>query len=87
MELNLNTRYGSTVFGIKDALLNNFFSEEFTPSAAAVTRRSSFSIDTAIPATFLPRMPIRFELIRDEFGSGDERFDFSNTISRLRLRA
>lgn len=81
MELNLNTRYGSTVFGIKDALLNDFYSEEFTPSAAAVTRRSSFSIDTAIPATFLPRMPIRFELIRDEFGSGDERFDFSNTIS------
>ena len=80
-ELSLNTRYGNTVFGLKEALLNDFFSEEFIPSATTIARRSSFSIDTAIPAFFLPRMPIRFELIRDEYDSGDERFDFSNTIS------
>ncbi|MCK4705264.1 MAG: hypothetical protein KAT90_07290, partial [Gammaproteobacteria bacterium] len=81
LELSLNTRYGSTVFGLKDALLNDFHSEEFVPGALNITRRSSFSIDTAIPASFLPRMPIRFELQRDEFVTGAERFDFSNTIS------
>lgn len=81
IELSLNTRYESTIFTLKDALLNDFVSEEFSASAAAIVRRSTASIDTAIPATFLPRIPIRFELTRDEFESGDERLDFSNTIS------
>lgn len=81
MELSLSTRYGITVFGIKDALLNDFVSEEFSSGAAAISRRSSISIDTAIPATFLPRMPIRFELTRDENKSGAERYDLATTIS------
>lgn len=81
IELSLNTRYGSTVFGLTDVVLNNFFSEEFAATATAINRRTTALIDTAIPATFLPRMPIRFELIRDEFASGTERLDFVNTIS------
>lgn len=81
IELSLNTRYGITVFSLKDVILNNFFSEEFVPTATPISRRSTASVDTAIPATIFPRMPLRFELVRDEFGTGEERFDFSNTIS------
>jgi hypothetical protein len=77
----LNARYGSTVFGLTDARLNNFFSEEFVPGAAPISRRSSAKLDTAIPATIFPRMPINFKVTRDEFASGSVRTDLSNTIS------
>ena len=81
IELGLTARYGSTVFGLKDAMLNDFFSEEFTPSAVPIKRRSTANLDFAIPPTFLPRIPIKFELVRDEFATGGERMDLSNTIS------
>lgn len=81
VELSLNARYDSTVFTVKDAMLNDFFSEEFSPSAVPVSRRSEASLDTAIPPTFIPRIPLNFKLVREEFSDGGERLDFSNTIS------
>jgi len=81
VELSLNARYGNTAIGLTDAHLNQFYSEEFLPSAVAVSRSSSLNIDSAIPPTILPRIPFRFVFKRDEYSDNTERLDFSNLIS------
>lgn len=81
IELGLQTRYGSTIFGFNDAYLSEFFSEEFRPSELELSRRSRFRIDTSIPPSFLPRIPVSFEFRRDEFATGAELFEIINQIS------
>jgi len=81
VEVSLSVRNDSTVFTVKDANFNDFFSEEFSASAVPISRRSEASLDTAIPSSFLPRIPLNFNLIREEFDDGGHRLDFSNTIS------
>lgn len=81
MEINLQTRLNETVIGFKDIYLKNFFSEEFLPSATEVSRRSNLDINTAIPPSFIPRIPVTFGFRRDEYVTGDELFEITNQLS------
>ncbi|MCK4704577.1 MAG: hypothetical protein KAT90_03775, partial [Gammaproteobacteria bacterium] len=81
VEIDLQTRIYETVIGFKDTHLSNFFSEEFLPSAAEITRRINLDINTAIPSSFLPRIPVTFGFKRDEYATGDELFEITNQIS------
>lgn len=81
VELDLQTRVGSTILGFTQTQLKDFFSEEFLPTQAAVEQQTRFRIDSAIPATFLPRIPVSLEYKRQEFESGDIRDEYINLIS------
>jgi len=81
VEIDLQTRIDETVIGFNDIHLSNFFSEEFLPSTAEITRRSKLSINTAIPPSFLPRIPVTFGFKRDEYAAGGELFEITNQLS------
>lgn len=81
VEFNLQTRLGSTSLALKDVYLNQFFSEEFRPDAQEISRRSEVTLNTAIPASLLPRIPIMLGYKRDEFAAGGELVELSNQIS------
>ncbi len=79
-QLSLQTRLGDTVIGLTETTLDEFFSEEFAPNEVALASRSSLRIDTAIPPGFLSRIPLSFEVKRDEFAQGGELLRFVNQI-------
>lgn len=81
LEIDLQTRIDETVISINDIHLNQFFSEEFLPSTTEVTRRSSLDINTAIPPSFLPRIPVTFGFKRDKYVTGDELLEITNQLS------
>lgn len=79
---NIQTRLGEFIldFG-EDYFIDEFISEEFPQSYQPIERRTFFNIDTAIPASVLPRIPVTFELQRDQ-REGDIIVDrFANRIS------
>ncbi|MDH5387686.1 MAG: hypothetical protein OEY06_04450 [Gammaproteobacteria bacterium] len=80
-EIDLQTRVYETVIGFKDIHLNHFFSEEFIPSATEITRRTEIDINTAIPPSFIPRIPVTFSIKRDLYINGDELFEITNQLS------
>ena len=79
-QLNLQTRWDSTVIGLEQTALNEFFSEEFRPTEVELSSRSRLTIDTAIPPGFLPRIPLSFEFKRDEFADGGELLRITNQV-------
>ena len=81
VEIDLQTRINETVIGFNDIHLSHFFSEEFLPNAAEITRRSKLNINTAIPPSFLPRIPVTFGFKRDEYATGGELFEITNQLS------
>ena len=81
VEIDLQTRIDGTVIGFNDIHLSSFFSEEFLPGAAEITRRSKLNINTAIPPSFLPRIPVTFGFKRDEYATGGELFEITNQLS------
>ncbi|MFT5218606.1 MAG: hypothetical protein ACI9LO_001312 [Planctomycetota bacterium] len=80
-EINLQTRWNSTIFGVTETVLDNFFSEEFGPNEVELSRRSSWRVDSSIPPGLLPRIPIGFEFKRDVFADGGELNSIINRIS------
>lgn len=79
-KISLQTRLGSTNLSLSDAHLDNFESELFPRLGDPLARRSRLRLDTAVPPSFLPRIPVTFELERDLFESGD-----TTTLLRNRL--
>ena len=81
VEFSMQTRFNDIIFGITETSLNEFFSEEFRPTDVELTRRSKYRIDAAIPPGVLPRIPISFELTREEFAGGGDLSKLENLIS------
>lgn len=81
IELDLQTQIDSTVVGFKNIEFSDFFSEEFIPDALQLSRRSIASINTAIPPSSLPRIPVDFGFRRDEYENGDSLFEITNRLS------
>ncbi len=81
LEIDLQTRIDGTTIGLKDIYLNQFFSEEYRPDAQKLSRRSEVRINTAIPSSFLPRIPLMLGYKRDEFASGGELVEISNQLA------
>lgn len=81
IDLNLQTRVNGAVFGFSETLLSKFFSEEFRPGETELSSRTKFRVDTSIPPSFLPRIPVSLQIKRDEFADGGERLEITNQLS------
>jgi hypothetical protein len=60
---------------------NKFVSEEQKESIGTIKRRTELKVDTAIPASFLPRIPVTFEIERKNFGGDFNITRYSNRLS------
>jgi hypothetical protein len=81
INLDLQTGIGTTVLVFKHTLLNNFFSEEYRISNDEFKSDTQFRIDTAIPPSYLPRIPFSLELNLSDFDSGNDRNELINRLS------
>ncbi|MEN8169272.1 MAG: carboxypeptidase-like regulatory domain-containing protein [Pseudomonadota bacterium] len=81
LEIDLQTRINSTTIGFKDIHLNQFVSEEYLPGAQEISRSSEVKINTAIPPSFLPRIPVTLGYKRDQFVTGGELVTINNQLS------
>lgn len=80
-EIDLQTRIENTIIGFNDVYLSDFFSEEYQPSEIKISRSSSLRLDTAIPPSLLPRIPVTFGFKRDKYAAGGELFEITNQLS------
>lgn len=69
-ESGLKTRLGSVAVGYSRTLLHDFSSELYLPGANALRSRDQLRLDGAIPAGWLPRLPVTLELQREQFELG-----------------
>ena len=81
VEIDLQTRISEITIGFNDVYLSDFFSEEYLPSAATIKRSSKLDINTAIPPSFLPRIPVTLGFKRDQYENGGELFEITNQLS------
>jgi hypothetical protein len=78
---SFQTRYKSTIFKLEETYLNDFVSEVFLPTQTPIERRTLARLDTAIPPTFFPRIPVTFGYERDNYTEGGNFTRFTNQIS------
>ncbi|MFO7593382.1 MAG: hypothetical protein R6X15_04975 [Pseudomonadota bacterium] len=81
LEVDLQTRIDATTIGLTDIWLNDFVSEEYRPVSKPIARRSLVTLNTAIPASVLPRIPVTLGYKRDRFSDGGELVEMSNQFS------
>lgn len=81
LNIDLQSGIGNTVFSLNQTFMNSFFSEEFQLTAQEYKSDTEFRIDSTIPPTFLPRIPISLELRLSDFVSGNDRNEIINTLS------
>jgi hypothetical protein len=81
INFDVQTGIGITVLKFNHTILNNFFSEEYRLTSDAYKSDSQFRIDTAIPPSFLPRIPFTLELNLSDFESGNDRNELVNRMS------
>ncbi len=81
LAFDLQTRFGSTTLGFKHIQLNGFESEEYQPSTQQVSHSSQIQLNTAIPQTWLPRIPVTLSYQREEYENGDELEQIMNMLS------
>lgn len=60
---------------------DSFISEEFPETLYPIERHTIIALDTAIPASVLPRIPITFDVERKLFENGHEITQYGNRIS------
>lgn len=81
VNFDLQTGFGSTVIKFNHTILNQFFSEEYQLAAQEFKDNTEFRIDTAIPPSFLPRIPFTLGLKMSDFVSGNDRNELTNLLS------
>lgn len=81
INFNLQTGIGSTVLKFNHTILNHFFSEEYSITAEEFKSDTQFRIDSAIPPSFLPRIPFSLELNLSDVVSGNDRNELINSLS------
>jgi hypothetical protein len=69
-ESGLKTRVGPVSLSYSHLRLKDFYSELFLPSADPLRTRDKLRLDGAIPAGWLPRLPVTVEVQREQFQSG-----------------
>lgn len=84
-QLGVKTRIRDFALSASHARLSDFTSDLFLPTSDPVHTRDQLRIDGAIPATFLPRLPISLELNRDTLESRAENVRVSGRISMYRF--
>lgn len=81
VNFDLQTGIGATTFKFNHTFLNQFFSEEYRITAQEFKSDTDIRIDTAIPPSFLPRIPFSLELRLSDFVSGNDRNELINRLS------
>ncbi len=81
LEVDLQTRIDATTIGLSDIFLADFVSEEYTSTTKPIARRSLVTINTAIPTSVLPRIPVTLGYKRNQFSDGGELVELSNQLS------
>lgn len=77
----IKTQVGPLAMSYSRTLLNHFSSEVFLPDADPLHTRDKLRVDGAIPASFLPRLPVTVEVRRDTLASGNTLLDMTGRIS------
>ena len=80
-ESGLKTRVGGIAMSYSHKLLRDFSSELFSPSADPLRTRDKVRLDGAIPAGFLPRLPVTLELQREQFQSGSTNLALTGRVA------
>jgi hypothetical protein len=70
LQVTLQSRMGAFGFFLQDTELQGFKSEVFSGAAGPLERRTTLRLDTAVPQTFLPRLPISLEFQQDRLVGG-----------------
>jgi len=83
VELGASTRLGvDTLISLKGAqLTNGFVSDSYPLSVDPLRQQVEASLNTAIPSSFLPRLPIGFRYQNNAYGSGSTRSQLDSRIS------
>ncbi|MDH5182986.1 MAG: hypothetical protein OEX12_03765 [Gammaproteobacteria bacterium] len=80
VDLSMQTRFSATNISLNYALMDEFKSEVLT-EGDPIVNSSGIKVDTAIPKTFMPRLPVALSYKQDSFFSGGYKTEFSNRIS------
>jgi hypothetical protein len=83
-QVTLQSRLGAFGFQGQHALLNNFVSERFFSSPSPLRTRTMIRLDTAIPETWLPRIPVLLEVRQDCLESGQRISELTGGVSAFR---
>jgi len=86
LDLTAQTRFLGINLSLGYSALDNFISEVYNFPTDKLINTSNIRLDTAIPQSFLPRLPITFEYKSQEFESGKTHNEFSNRISSYARR-
>jgi len=81
VNIDLQTGFGNTVLKLNYTVMNNFFSEEYQPTAQEFKSNTELRFDTTIPPSFLPRIPFSLELKMSDFVFGNDRNELINILS------
>jgi hypothetical protein len=82
LDWGVQSRLGPVILNASEIYFNdNFISEIFGKTLAPITRRTAFKMDTAIPVSFISRIPISFEYQQDRFEDGSWNRRVVNRIS------
>ncbi len=84
LQATLQSRVRAFGFFLQHAEIRDFRSEVFSDAAGALERRTTLRLDSAIPETFLPRLPISLELRQDRLVGGQLTNRFVGRISAFR---
>ncbi len=77
----LQSRLGAFGFFLQHAELHNFVGERFPAAAGSLRSRSTLRLNSAIPETFLPRIPVIIEVRQNRFESGESTSDVTARLS------
>jgi hypothetical protein len=78
----IQARINGAILNIGEAYFQDgFVSEEYPQTFNTIERRSDISIDTAIPSSYFPRIPITFDYEREAYENNIVLNRFSNRIS------
>lgn len=80
-ESGLKTRVGSLAVNYSRTLLHGFSSELFLGTADPLRTRDKLRLDGAIPAGFLPRLPVTLDLQREQFQSGSTNLALTGRVA------
>lgn len=80
-ESGLKTQINGVAMSYSHTLLNNFSSGLLAPSTDPLRTRDKLRLDGAIPAGFLPRLPMTFQLQREQYQSNRQNLTVTGRIA------
>ena len=82
LDWKIQARINGAILNIGEAYFQDgFVSEEYPQTFQSIERRTDISIDTAIPSSYFPRIPITFDYDREAYENDIVLTRFSNRIS------